>query len=834
MSKRITAIVLVAVAITASAGMIISLNNSMSSAEYSLDYYDGDDLIETHRHKGIHMLKGFDDRFEKTDRTIYGWCHDPSGKGEILRVGDIFTVEEGRSLYAIAVEGRLQSDGRGIVDFKMPSVSAMGSVDIDLRFEEDVDTLRICTDTVNSMISSASGMTILMPNGDRYAFDAQTVRGFDDIVDSEPLSVKVSRMDMNYSIIVSSGDMTEDTVDGEIHVDLSDYGFDEDSLITVRSASDSDLHAEVSSGGISFSMREFGFSVNQLFGITIMDVKGKGLDPTDDDRFEFTVVSSGTYKEYGKFSSGDRFKLTGSSNLVWFNVKGATPSDDGIYVVTGDSSVSIIMEVGTPRYKIVLPSDQIGYTISTDKDEVEESQRAILTYRLLAGYTDLDLMVTVNGKSFNPDSSSRIYLSDVGSDQIVKVTGVYDKRKYDIKVPSDQTGYTLTSSVSTLHHGQSYILTLILESDYVKGPDFSMTVNGDVVDISSGTATMDKVSANQIVAIKGVEMRSFKVIPGEHILLLVDGYKVSSVTSKDIMTIGFDSGYSMPSSFDSHLPDSVSVVEGGYSVTADTVFPSIYRLTAGDNVRINGDQTKVVFCPGDSFTVDAINDHKLPSGYAGLTGATVSEGKYRYNSDADLPAVYSMKYYREADLWKELFVTEGEVTMINDMPSRTGYEFTGWNKKIVSINNDVSIKAVWNPCVYSVKFGKNITYTIDGEKYTSPGEYNLTNENKIVVTHTNASLKDYYPVNSTKVGNEYHIFGNTVFQSIFEVRYSLDATHIVSEYYAEGYVILLKNPNAIFNTNDDTKSFKAWLNNGNKMNNKITVNEDYYLVPLWE
>ncbi len=77
---------------------------------------------------------------------------------------------------------------------------------------------------------------------------------------------------------------------------------------------------------------------------------------------------------------------------------------------------------------------------------------------------------------------------------------------YRIKLPvqAEQIGYTLTVDQDTVEWNTSAVLTLTLHEGYSKTDDFAVTINGQPVDFTENTYTIEAIREDQTVVVSGV------------------------------------------------------------------------------------------------------------------------------------------------------------------------------------------------------------------------------------------------------------------------------------------------------------------------------------------
>ncbi len=88
------------------------------------------------------------------------------------------------------------------------------------------------------------------------------------------------------------------------------------------------------------------------------------------------------------------------------------------------------------KYKVVLPENQHGYTLTADKEEVVWNESVTFTYKLGVGYNGDDLVIKVNGEPVTLDKNGEFTVGgNVDSDIVVTVDGVINAPTYTVTIP---------------------------------------------------------------------------------------------------------------------------------------------------------------------------------------------------------------------------------------------------------------------------------------------------------------------------------------------------------------------------------------------------------------
>lgn len=823
----------------------------------TVEYYDGDMLLECREIPADHRVSvsGYDGSHRIVSYTFFGWNTSPDGSGITYIPGSEMDSAGSVRLYAMVTDGNMSVNG-GIADFSMSDIPDDGKpLFIDIGIAGDPDSVRISPDTVRGLGSACKPVSVVFGHGCRMNLDADAVSGCSSLVgdSGSPLVLGMPvRGGGSVRAVMMVGDVGVTSLPaGKASFDIGYEPSCPGSEIKVLENGTGDVGATVSDGMISFSTGNLSeFRIMELMRLTVIrDSDGSRVDPGSDADMELSAT--GTYERWGMFAEGDTFTVSSRSRTMHFDVTGADRSDDGVYTVTGGSNVTMIVKAGTAVYDIILPAEQKGYTLKADPKSVKEGGGCVITYTSTAGYDDSKLMIKVNGTAVEMDSMKRIYLSGVKNDKVVTVEGVYDKRTYIVGVPEEQTGYTLSVSEQRVHHGQSYDVVLKIEPGYVRGPDFRVLVNGSLeLDMASGSARVDDVQAGQTVTVSGVVAEEYSISAGSNTVLTVNGMAASTATVNDVISVSACAGYTIPGTYASCIGEGISAVKGGYRVTGDAVFPSVVRLTVGDNVTAGGcrEGGSLCVCTSDPVTVSAESGYSLPADYPSAllskTGVKGSSGGFVFSADTEIPSIYKITYKGFSSIHEEFFVSANAVIPIPySNPSECAYEFRGWETDKTIASGDLIINSIWNPCTFKISFGCNLIVKIGNLVYSFDKIENRTisirSDEKIEISTTSgASLPaGYGPSNRNGIlcgSSLYKVVGDCSFPGISYVYYinplnpNLEYTDVAI--IGQSYKPTLKSDWEVAGYR-----FMGWKLDGVYLDNQIDVIlENYILVAQWE
>ncbi|MCL2032739.1 MAG: InlB B-repeat-containing protein [Methanomassiliicoccaceae archaeon] len=510
------------------------------------------------------------------------------------------------------------------------------------------------------------------------------------------------------------------------------------------------------------------------------------------------------------------------------------------------------MFINSNMYAIILPEKQDGYTITADRMMVAKGGISILTYSLLPSHVDYDLVIAVNGNPMKLDALKEIHLFDIQEDKIVTVTGVHDRRMHSITLPEPQRGYILTSSAESVHHGEPYSMQYTLLPGWGETSDFGIHINGvDVKRPIDGAVLVEDVRDNHVITVTGVELVQYSIAAGKNITAFVNGAPVSRATVEDLILIEPAEGYIIPSTFNGQITGGFKAEGKGYRITGNTAFPSVSKVTAGDNVTMNGSSAKTVFvCPGDRITISASTGYSMPGNYMdtirGLDGAAYSAQGFTFSKDAALPSIYKVVFNSHNSVYETFFVIGGAaIPLPQNAPKRIAYYFAGWDIASSSVRSDLSIRSIWDPMTHDVFFGPNLIVDVgnkcfvfeEGNAENAPRIIQVRSDEKVRIhTPFDLPLPDGYgPESGVAVYGDgyYDIIENCSFPGVTYVRYfetEVGDGPVDPLIIGCGYNIMPEPT-----ISKEGYIFAGWVYNGKPISGHIKIeNEKYILFPTWE
>ncbi len=524
-------------------------------------------------------------------------------------------------------------------------------------------------------------------------------------------------------------------------------------------------------------------------------------------------------------------------------------------MIVMDRNVSLhALILGNDFYAILLPDEQKGFTLTADPMFIPSGGSSIISFSLLPGSIEKDLVIAVNGNPMKLNAMKRIHLNNITQDQIVTVKGVHDVREHTINLPNDQRGYSLTSSEIRVHHGESYELEYRLLPGYRETEGFGIQIiDGDLRTPTNGKLLINDVRDNHHIRVTGIEAIEYGIIAGKNTLLTVDGKISDRATVEDRIIIVPSEGYEIPRTLDNGLGTSIYKDGNGYRIIGDAEFPSVLKISLGDNLLFNGTKGHTFFvCSHDTNTVNSASGYQLPNHFfekiENIEGVKRISSTLRFNSDIILPSIYKVTFFENSITYGVQYAISGDrLTYPTITPIKEGYDFQAWYASDYYVSSDLIINASWTPKIFKLEFGNNLRYSINGEFYTKSKTWEVTIEDKITVEALSGYgiPQGYMPSEIfIKKGNDYFVKSNYVLNDLCFVHYQDNFIGVDKRfYYSKGNIHTVVNPsqiNPLFdfdleNTNYTIEDFRGWFANDILFTgDTITVDKDYVLYSYWD
>lgn len=613
-------------------------------------------------------------------------------------------------------------------------------------------------------------------------------------------------------------------------------------------------------GGLSFAI----MYANDGSSDSAIPNKDRGNDFTNTENYgivpghyTITYMDSGDFVDKAEVPAETSITLPDhtapeSKRFVGWNTKadgkGETFAPGTEFIPESDLTLHALF-IENDRYAIILPANQIGYTIISDVPSVKSGGNAILTYKLSPDYTDKERIISVNGNLVKLDALDRIYLNDIKEDKFVKVSGVYDKREYEITLPAEQKGYVLTSSKDRINHGLSYELSYKLLPGYKELSGFGIDLgDGSVRKPINGVLRVNDVRSDHTVTVVGVKAIDYTLTFGKNVIATVNDKIATVATVEDTVTISPAEGYMFPNTYNKKIEGPAKEIgKGEYKITGNVKFPSVFKIIAGEHIAVNNSSVAYV-CPKDTVKVLPAYGYEMPDTYKErmiALGNFSGTNTYTFENDVTLPSLYSVTFKVEDKPYQTSYFTDGDCikTPIAD-PFLKAYTFDGWDiTEDFSVKADCIIASRWIPDTHTVYFGQGLIITHNGKNYTSYEEDKSisikikTGDRFKIKTIIGMSLpSDYSPDEGYAYykNGEYTVTSNCIFPGVAHVIYCNDVNSKMIEQCLtiDREYDLLSFPEDWLS---DEYQFDYWECEGHALFERLNIEKSYYVItPVWE
>jgi hypothetical protein len=389
---------------------------------------------------------------------------------------------------------------------------------------------------------------------------------------------------------------------------------------------------------------------------------------------------------------------------------------------------------------------------------------------------------------------------------------------------------------------------------YRETHDFGIHVDGGYARLpSGGILLVEDVMSDHRITVTGVEPINYNLNLGRNITAFVDGVASTTATVEDRVTIQPTEGYIIPDTFNKQIQGDFIIDGSGYRIAGNVSFPSVLKITAGENITLNGGSETMFVCPNDGVSVSPTSGYSMPENYAGITGnlngVKYSENKFYFSDDTALPSIYKVVFNGYKEIYAKFFVVSGDFCPIpTGSPLRYLYSFKEWQITPEYVLNDVLIDALWNPNIFKITFGKNLNYSINDTFYGNPGTYFVTAEDTLMIDAAAGYQlpSGYLPAEIfAERGNGYYATSDYDLKSIYFILYVDNLTNLSKRYfYYESQLHTIVNPKTQINplfTFDlngkgyDITNFEGWIYNDQLYaNGTIVVKESMVFNSVWK
>ena len=323
----------------------------------------------------------------------------------------------------------------------------------------------------------------------------------------------------SYIVTVDSSEVTEAIKDTKVTITtVPEERYELEKITVTKTSNADDSTTEVTVTDNSFTMPDYPVTVSVTFKIKTYEVTlptetiGYTVESTQTSSVEhgspytFTVTINDGYIASENFSvkaNNNTLTVTDvSGNVYTFTIKNITEAQE-------------ITVIGVVKKYDVTKTETAGgsYTVTTDGSEVTEAiedTKITIEAKPSEGY-ELN-MVTVTKTGDSSTSVAVVNNSFTMPNYPVTVNVTFKRLTYEVTLPQDQTGYTVTSTQSTpVNYGDSYTFTVTLGEGYVASADYAVTANGTKLTASeiNGNVysyTLKNVTEAQTVKVTGVSV----------------------------------------------------------------------------------------------------------------------------------------------------------------------------------------------------------------------------------------------------------------------------------------------------------------------------------------
>lgn len=341
--------------------------------------------------------------------------------------------------------------------------------------------------------------------------------------------------------------------------------------------------------------------------------------------------------------------------------------------LTGENDVTVYLYaviLENESYLVTLPASGEGYHVYYDGNEltaeknvtVTENENISFSITVDDGYSADEMTVLTNGIILGAteiNGSTYSYsINNISADTSVNIYNV-NKEKFNV-ILNDGTGYTVSPKNITVESGNDFSFSVTLKDGYKTSiPD--VYVNGQLI---SGTKN-ENIFTYTVTDVTMQPVISISVTPNQqHTVTFVSNGSIYLIS-----TVEEGMQVSQPSA-----PDRNGYTFGGWYTDIECNNPYDFQTEITDSITLYAKWT------ADTYTVE-----------------------YDKNTTDDVSVPDSQTKNHDTVL-----------TLSSDIPTRTGYTFTGWNTKAdgtgtsyiaggeLSINNNITLYAQWQINRYAV------------------------------------------------------------------------------------------------------------------------------------
>jgi len=482
-------------------------------------------------------------------------------------------------------------------------------------------------------------------------------------------------------------------------------------------------------------------------------------------------------EEYVVNVNGEDLKTVTDCSFAAFKTKGDYSVKVKAKGSSEESDYSAAVEYSV--YAVTLTAGS-GYTL-TGETYAYGGKDYSFSLALNSGYEQSTPTVKANGTALTKGADGKYTVANVASDVGVTVEGIAIIQ-YDVTL-TQGTGYTLTGEQKA-DYGSDYSFTVALTEGYDKSTPV-VKVNGEAVEVTNGTYTVQNVTDALTVTVEGVQLNTYSVT-----LPSGTGYSVSGETTAlhgtaYSFTLAVENGYKDTAPVVKANDEVLTGTEGKYTVanvtgnitvtvqvSADTYAVTLPEVSARVGYEISG-ASSATYGADYQFTLN------LKTGYTNSTPTvTVTVGGTSVEVTKGEGGVYTIA---AANVNGAIAVTVADVkknTYTVTIPTSSAYSITGENSATYGEEYSFTLAVTegYDATELVVKVngtaltaGANNTYTVAAENVTSALSISVEGLNIIKYDVT-------FPTERT---------GYTVSGGSYKVEHGADYTFTIT--LAEGY-----------------------------------------------
>lgn len=242
-----------------------------------------------------------------------------------------------------------------------------------------------------------------------------------------------------------------------------------------------------------------GVVAKQIYNVILTEGEGYTISSSDTpyagEDYTFTVKVDSAYKAG---TDGMQVKLDDGTVLN---------GENGTYTIPALSKDCTVTVEGLVRKAVysVTKSAAEGSAIA-GADAVTEGETYSFTVTIGSGYkTGDDFAIKVNGET-KGNAPGSYTVENVSGDLAIAVEGVEPKNVYNVTLTSGE-GYTV-SGAATVYEGDKYTFTVTIDKSYKTDDTFAVMANGETVNGTNGSYTVENVSADLTITVTGVVKKS--------------------------------------------------------------------------------------------------------------------------------------------------------------------------------------------------------------------------------------------------------------------------------------------------------------------------------------